>query len=76
MKAAIADATNFHAALAVASLYKANAHRTSPASYNLLLHGLRYEVSSLTSVRRHPQNDPSDLSVLPAILALGRVLRW
>jgi hypothetical protein len=71
MKTAIADATNFHAALAVASLYKANAHRNSPASSNLLLDGLRHKVSSLASVRRRLQNDPLDLSVLPAILALG-----
>jgi hypothetical protein len=51
-------------------LYKANAHRTSPASSNLLLHGLRHEVSSLASVYQYLQNDPWDLSVLPAILAL------
>jgi hypothetical protein len=71
MKTAIADATNFHAALALASLYKANAHRNSPASPNLLLHGLRHKVSGLASVRQCLQNDASDLSVLPAILALG-----
>src|SRR4051794_8100300 len=72
MKTAMADATNFHAALAVASFYKASAHRNSPASSNLLLGGLRHKISSLASVRRRLQNDPSDLSVLPAILALGR----
>ena len=71
MKTAIGDTTTFHAALAAASLYMANLHRHSPASPNLLLGGLRHKASSLASLRRRLQNDPSDQSLLPAILALG-----